>query len=175
MKENPRILLFTGDGKGKTTAALGMALRAAGHGMRALVIQFVKKDAATGEIPASRLLDNVDIVQTGRGFVPPPESPRFAEHREAAQQGLARATEAILSGQYDLIVLDEICVAVACGLIEEDDLLKLLEQLPDGLRLVLTGRNATPGMIEAADTVSEIRCIKHALDAGRAAQKGVEL
>lgn len=175
MTEPPRILLFTGDGKGKTTAALGMTLRAAGHGMRALVLQFVKQDAATGEIPAVQSTENIDIVQTGRGFVPPPDSPRFAEHREAAQQGLARAKEAVLSGKYSLVVLDEICVAVSRGLVAEEDVLELLGRLPGGMRLVLTGRDATPGLVEAADTVSEIRCVKHALQAGRPAQKGVEL
>ncbi len=174
MTEQPRILLFTGDGKGKTTAALGMALRAAGHGMRVLVLQFVKQDAETGEIPAAKSIQNIDIVQTGRGFIPPSNSPRFAEHRKAAQAGLAHAKEAVLSGKYTLIVLDEICVAVTRGLIAEEDVLELFGRLTDGTLLVLTGRGATPGMIDVADTVSEIRCIKHGLQTGRPAQKGVE-
>jgi len=174
MNERPRILLFTGDGKGKTTAALGTALRAAGHGMRVLVLQFVKNDATTGEISAIESFENIDIVQTGRGFIPSPDSQEFTQHREAAQAGFAQATEAVLSGKYALIVLDELCVAVAHGLIAEEDVLELLDRLPAGLRLLLTGRDATPGLIDAADTVSEIRCVKHAMQAGRPAQRGVE-
>lgn len=174
MNEQPRILLVTGDGKGKTTSALGMALRAAGHGMRTLVLQFIKADAATGEIAAIQSIENIDIEQTGRGFVPPAEDPRFDEHRRAARRGLARAGEALLSGEYALIVLDEICIAVARGLLAESDVLELLAKTPHGLRVVLTGRYATPGLIEAADTVSEIRSVKHALESGRPAQKGVE-
>ena len=174
VNEQPRILLVTGDGKGKTTSALGMALRAAGHGMRTLVLQFIKADAATGEIAAIQSIENIDIEQTGCGFVPPAEDPRFDRHRRAAQRGLARARQAVLSGEYRLIVLDEICLAVSRELIAEKHVLELLGQLPDGLRIVLTGRYATPGLIEAADTVSEIRSVKHALESGRPAQKGVE-
>ncbi|MHC4404448.1 MAG: cob(I)yrinic acid a,c-diamide adenosyltransferase [Planctomycetota bacterium] len=174
MTEQPRILVFTGEGKGKTTAALGMALRAAGHGMRVLVLQFVKQDATTGEMEAVESIENIDIVQTGRGFVPSPEHSHFAEHREAAQTGFARAVEAIRSGKYTLVVLDEICIAVARGLVPEKDVLELLNRLADEMILVLTGRDATPGLIDRADTVSEIRCIKHALETGQPAQKGVE-
>lgn len=174
MTDVPRILLFTGYGKGKTTAALGMALRAAGHGIRVLVLQFVKQDATTGEMAAVESLENIELVQTGCGFIPSPEHRDFAKHCESAQTGFAFATEAVLSGKYGLIVLDEICLAVARGLIAEDDVLMLLRRLPDGLRLVLTGRYATPGLIDLADTVSDIQCVKHALQTGRPAQKGVE-
>lgn len=174
MSESPRVLLFTGDGKGKTTAALGMALRAAGHGIHALVLQFIKGDADTGEITAIGSLDNVDILQTGRGFLPPKESPSLCEHTEAAESGFTFAREAAMSGRYGLIVLDEICIAVARGLVDERDVLDLIRQLPDNSRLVLTGRYATPNLIQAADTVSEIACVKHAMDSGRPAQMGVE-
>ncbi len=175
MSEQPRILLFTGDGKGKTTAALGMALRAAGHGMDVLVIQFVKHDSTTGEVAAIRSVDHIELEQTGRGFIPSPESPEFAEHQEAAKAGLARAAEAILSGKYSLVVLDEICFALARGLIVEQEMLELIGRLPNGMRLVLTGRDAPPALIDVADTVSEVRSVKHALQAGRPAQKGVEM
>ena len=174
MTKQPRILLFTGDGKGKTTAALGMALRAAGHGMRVLVLQFVKQDAATGEMAAIESIENIDIVQTGRGFVPAPEDPQYAEHRKAAQAGFARAVEAVLSGKYTLVVLDEICPAVARGLVSEKDVLELLDRLAGEMIVVLTGRDATPGLVDRADTVSEIRCTKHAFQSGRPSQKGVE-
>jgi len=172
--EQPRILLFTGEGKGKTTAALGMALRAAGHGMRVLVLQFVKQDATTGELAAVESIENIDIVQTGRGFIPSPETPGFAEHQKAAQIGFAHANEAVLSGKYAMVVLDELCVAVARGLVPEKEVLELLDRLTDEMIVVLTGREATPGLISRADTVSEIRCVKHAYETGRQAQKGVE-
>lgn len=174
MTEKPRILLFTGNGKGKTTAALGMALRAAGHGMPTLVLQFVKQDPTSGEIAAVGSLESVDIVQTGLGFLPAERSPALARHREAAEAGFARAREAILCGRYSLVVLDEICFAVARGLLNEADVLELLGRLPDGINVVLTGRGATPGLIDAADTVSDIRCVKHAAEQGRGARKGVE-
>ncbi len=175
MSKRPRILLFTGEGKGKTTAALGMTLRAAGHGMRVLVIQFVKQDASTGEIAALRNIEQIELVQTGRGFVPKPDDPHFCEHQAAAEQGLVRAAEAIRSGQYELVVLDEVCVAVSLGLLEESEVIKAVLEASGEMRLALTGRHATPGLIELADTVSEIRCVKHAYDAGIPAQKGVEM
>lgn len=174
MSEEPRILLFTGDGKGKTTAALGMALRAAGHGMRVLVLQFVKKDPTIGEMAAVASIENIDLVQTGRGFVPSPDQSQFSEHAEAAQTGFARAVEAVLSGQYGMVILDEICVAIARGILPEEDVIDLLGRLPRATRLVLTGRDATPTLIDLADTVSDMRCVKHALQTGRPAQKGVE-
>jgi len=174
MTEQPRILLFTGDGKGKTTAALGMALRAAGHGMRVLVLQFVKQDATTGELAAIESVENIDIIQTGRGFIPSPEHAQYAEHREAAQTGFAHASDAVRSGKYAMVVLDEICVAVARGLVPERDVLEMLDRLASDRIVVLTGRYATPGLINRADIVSDVRCVKHAYETGREAQKGVE-
>ncbi|MDI6795043.1 MAG: cob(I)yrinic acid a,c-diamide adenosyltransferase, partial [bacterium] len=111
MKNSGRILIFTGEGKGKTTAALGMAFRACGHGMQALVIQFIKNEAGTGEIAAGKHLPGLEIIQTGQGFVPPETDPQFSRHQKAAQEGLCLAAEAIKSRKYDLIVLDEICTA----------------------------------------------------------------
>jgi len=175
MTNKPRILLFTGEGKGKTTAALGMVLRAVGHGMPTLVLQFVKEDSTTGEIRALESFDTVDFVQTGLGFLPPDGDPRMARHREAAEAGLARAGEALRGGRYSLVVLDEICFAVARGLLDEADVLALLEQVPANVSVALTGRGATPGLIEAADTVSDIRCVKHPSHEGRGAEKGIEM
>ena len=111
MSDQPRVLVFTGDGKGKTTAALGMVLRAAGHGMRVMILQFLKQDSSTGEIAAISTLETVDILQVGRGFVPPPNDPRHPEHAAASWEGLAHAHHAITSGQYDMVVLDEVCEA----------------------------------------------------------------
>jgi cob(I)alamin adenosyltransferase len=172
--EKGRILIFTGDGKGKTTAALGMALRAHGHGIPIAVIQFVKSDIETGEYAVLSRLPGVEISVTGRGFVPPREDPAFEEHRRAAENGLRIASEAARSGRYGLVILDEGCYAVARELIPEDAVLRLLKEASPGVTIVLTGRGATEGLIAAADTVSEIRCVKHGFDSGRKAQKGVE-
>lgn len=175
MRKNRRLLVFTGDGKGKTTAALGMVLRAAGHGQAVKMIQFIKADSKTGELAASQRLPGVEIVQMGRGFIPPPTSSKHAVHREAAECALAAAIEAVSSDKYDLIVLDEICVALAHGLIAEDKVLEMIQSAPEKLCLVLTGRGASQRLIEEADTVTEMKCVKHALNAGVWAQTGVEL
>jgi cob(I)alamin adenosyltransferase len=174
MSEKPRILLFTGEGKGKTTAALGMALRASGHGMRTCVIQFIKGDASVGEVAAAASTANIEIHQAGLGFLPPADDSRFAAHRAAAQAGLRDAMEAIRSGRFALLVLDEICLAVARGLLDEPQVLELVSETPPQTCLVLTGRYATAGLVARADTVTEMRSVKHGLQAGFAAQKGVE-
>jgi cob(I)alamin adenosyltransferase len=174
MNDKPRILIFTGDGKGKTTAALGMAFRASGHGLRSCIIQFIKSDASVGEIAAADQSRLVEIHPTGLGFVPSGTSPRFAEHRAAAQAGLEKATEIIAGGQFALVILDEICVAVSRGLIDEGQVADLVAKSPPEMCLVLTGRDASPALIELADTVTEMRCIKHGMQAGRDAEEGVE-
>jgi len=174
MKGKGRILIFTGDGKGKTTAALGMALRASGHGMRTLILQFIKANAITGELVALKHLPGVELIQMGRGFVPSPDNPAFTEHCETARNGLERALEAIRSKQYDLIILDEICTAMAKGLLTEDQVAEVIDQAHEDLCLVLTGRGATDRLISKVDTATEMRCLKHGLDVGWKAQKGVE-
>jgi cob(I)alamin adenosyltransferase len=174
MKRKARVILLTGKGKGKTTAALGMALRASGHGMRTLIIQFVKNDTTIGELKVIRRLPGVEIKQVGLGFVPKRADPRFAAHREAAQKGLREAAEAIASSRYQLIVLDEVCVAVAHGLLDEQRVCEVMREASPDCCIVLTGRNATEGLIALADTVTEMRCVKHAFEQGRPAQEGVE-
>jgi cob(I)alamin adenosyltransferase len=174
MADRPRILIFTGDGKGKTTAALGMALRAAGHGLRSLVVQFVKADASTGELAAARNMPGLEIVQTGLGFVPKPSHPKYPAHKAAAEKGLRMASDAIVSGQYDLIVLDEMTHAITKGLLAEQAVVEAIKQAKPGCCIVLTGRGATEGLMALADTVTEMRSLKHALDQGIPAQKGVE-
>lgn len=175
MNQRGRVLIFTGDGKGKTTAALGMALRAAGHDMRVLIIQFIKKRKDTGEISAVENLPNIEIVQTGLGFVPPAGSESFGKHKGAAEAGLIRAAKALTTGAWDVIVLDEICGAVGAGLLEETEVIAILQKASSKTIIVLTGRNATQGLIDIADTVTEMRCIKHGFQTGWDAQKGVEL
>lgn len=173
--EKPRILIFTGDGKGKTTAAFGMVLRAAGHGLRTKIVQFLKSDTGSGEIAALDNLSGVEFVRRGLGFVPKRrDDPLFNEHRLVAEEALELAREAILTDRYDLIVLDEICGAIAAGLLEEEQVIEMLRQSPARLRLALTGRHASTGLIELADTVTEMRCVKHGLKQGRASQSGVE-
>ncbi len=172
--ENRRILVFTGNGKGKTTAALGMALRASGHGMRVKIIQFIKADDSTGELAAVANLPGVELVLTGCGFVPSEASPTFAKHREAAEKGLKVAADALGSGDYGLVVLDEICTAVAWGLCAGDAVVDLVKGAASCPCVVLTGRGATPSMIELADTVTDMTSIKHGMEAGLPAQRGVE-
>lgn len=174
MKATKRIILFTGDGKGKTTAALGMVLRASGHGMKSLVIQFVKSDADTGELAACRQISGVEIVQAGRGFVPDRTDPLFQEHRQAAEQGMDLAERALLSGGYDLVILDEICIAVWKGLLDEKRIIDAVLKGGPGTCVVMTGRNATAGLTSLADTVTEMRMVKHGFTEGFEAQKGVE-
>jgi cob(I)alamin adenosyltransferase len=174
MSGRPRILIFTGDGKGKTTAALGMAFRSSGHGMRTCMIQFIKSDSTVGEVAAAAAHPNIEIHQAGLGFLPPADDPRFAQHRAAAQEGLAKAAEVIAGRRYELVILDELCLAVACGLVESRQVVELLAQAPPEMCIVLTGRGATPELVALADTVTEMLAIKHGLSEGLAAQKGVE-
>lgn len=173
-KQTARILIFTGDGKGKTTAALGMAVRAAGHNMPALILQFIKNDASTGELAAFRRLSEVTIRQTGQGFIPPESSPAFERHRRAAVEALAQAEEALTNGACGLLILDEVCTAVALKLVTEQAVIDLLQKAGGDTVIVLTGRGASRGLIEAADTVTEMHCVKHGFQHGRKAQAGAE-
>ena len=169
-----RTLIFTGEGKGKTTAAFGMALRAAGHGQKVFILQFLKSNAESGELLACSHLPQIEVVQMGRGFVPPPDHPAFASHREVAAQALASANQAVASGKYDLIILDEICGAIARGLIDEDAVIALLGAPARTACIVLTGRHASERLIGQADTVTEMRCLRHGYAQGIPAQEGVE-
>ena len=174
MPGRPRILIFTGDGKGKTTAAMGMALRAAGHDMPTRIIQFLKSDTRTGECAAFKAFPHVQIQQVGKGFVPNPGHPAYACHKSAALHGLELAGKAIRSSDYALVVLDEICTAMALGLVQEKQVTELIRHAPANLVIALTGRGATRQLIEHADTVTEMTCIKHGMQAGHHAQKGCE-
>ena len=169
-----RLLIFTGDGKGKTTASLGMAMRALGHGMRVKIIQFIKADDSTGELRFAEHIERLEIVQTGRGFVPKKGHRNFVKHVDAALKGVELAREALISADYSLVILDEICSTVQLDLLEEQAVLDLLSHAENDKIVVLTGRNATSGMIAIADTVTEMRCIKHGYETGKKAQPGVE-
>jgi cob(I)alamin adenosyltransferase len=166
------VQVYTGDGKGKTTAALGLALRAAGAGLKVYIGQFIK-NAEYSEITAlRRLADSITIEQFGRGCFILTE-PCQADI-DAARQALTTLGRILSSGAYDLVIADEANVAVALGLINEDDLLALIDRRPPQVELVLTGRGAPPRVLERADLVTEMRLVKHYYDQGVVARKGIE-
>jgi cob(I)alamin adenosyltransferase len=169
-----RLLIFTGDGKGKTTAALGMVLRAVGHGQKVMILQFIKANAYSGELAALKHLPGVELLQMGRGFLVPPEDPRFAEHRRAAEEALKKAIKVMAAGSHSLIILDEICTAIKKKLLTEAQVITALAHRNGNAVLVLTGRGAGSGLTALADTVTEMRSLKHGLTVGWKAQEGVE-
>ncbi|MCS7305532.1 MAG: cob(I)yrinic acid a,c-diamide adenosyltransferase [Thermoguttaceae bacterium] len=165
--------VYTGDGKGKTTAALGLALRAAGAGWRVFIGQFAKA-AASSELRAlARLSDLITICQFGRpGWIGPKPSP---EDMVAAREGLERCRQAIASGQYQLVILDEVILGPVLRLFSLEELLALIDGRPDGVELVLTGRYAPPAILERADVVTEMRELKHYYRQGVLARTGIEM
>jgi cob(I)alamin adenosyltransferase len=167
------VQVYTGDGKGKTTAALGLALRAAGHGFHVHIVQFMKGWPDYGELTALKHVPNITLVQFGRAEFVDPERPA-AEDRRRAQEAWQHSLDALQDGRYDVVVLDEINVALDFGLVSLEQVLELLDARPSHVELVLTGRKAHPQVIERADLVTEMRSIKHPYDAGVAARKGVE-
>ncbi|EGO62807.1 cob(I)yrinic acid a,c-diamide adenosyltransferase [Acetonema longum] len=169
------IIVHTGNGKGKTTAALGMAFRAWGQGMRILIIQFIKGGWKYGELAAAQQLGPRFIIrQMGEGFVKGATQDKATEHRQAAAEALKAAEEAMSSGQWDMIILDEVNYALHYGLITLEEVLALLNKKPAALHLILTGRNAAADVIERADLVTEMKEIKHPYQKGIKAQKGIE-
>jgi cob(I)alamin adenosyltransferase len=169
-----KIQIFTGEGKGKTTAALGLAWRAVGRGLKVLMIQFLKAPDTSGEhFSAKALAPMLVIKPMGRkGFI----HRRGCEPQdvELAKAALAEARSAMLSGEYDIIILDEVNYAVHFGLISVEEVLKLMDSRPENLELVLTGRYARPEIISRADLVLEIKKIKHPFDKGVGAREGIE-
>ena len=172
--ERGLVIVFTGDGKGKTCAALGQAVRAVGRGLRVLVVQFLKACASGEHEAARRLAPDLEIRVMGRGFVPPPEDPAFEEHRAAAREALQYAHEILRNGERDVLVADEILTAVGLKVLAEEDVHALLDARPPGVHLILTGRGATEGLIGRADLVTEMRCLKHPHDGGAEAREGIE-
>lgn len=168
------IQVYTGNGKGKTTAALGQALRAAGRQWRTYIGQFLK-GTPSGELVAVKSLEpSITIEQFGReGFLVIDDTPGD-EDIERARRGLDRCREAMRSGQYRLIILDEICVALYFKLLEEKDVLEFLDEKPPDVEVILTGRYAPPAVIDRADLVTEMRDIKHYGEKGVRARDGVE-
>ena len=168
------VQVYTGNGKGKTTASLGLALRAVGRGLKVCVFQFIKGGGRYGEhLAAEKLAPLLTIIQTGRpGWV---NTNDITEDRRVAQEALRQARELLTSGLYDLFICDEINGAVGFGLIDVEQVLELISIKPEKVELVLTGRNAHELVIEAADLATEMREIKHYYKAGVPARTGIEM
>ncbi len=176
MLEHGYIQIYTGDGKGKTTAALGLALRALGHGWKVLIIQFTKGDSATsyGEIASSsRFLDNLEVVQFGMDRVCYSHNVCMEDYKEA-KKGWEFAKNAINSGEYQLVILDEINICTAMNMIKVSEIKETLMNKPENLEIVLTGRYAHPELKAMAHLVTEMKPIKHYFDIGVMARQGIE-
>ena len=165
------VIVHTGNGKGKTTAALGMAFRALGHGLNVLMVQFIKGSWKYGELESAKKFENFKLLPMGCGFVST-NGEIAEEDRQAAREALDYA-QAHLNDS-DMVILDEINYAIGFGLVGESEVLELIDKKPPGLHLILTGRNATEKIIEKADLVTEMREIKHPFQKGVKAQRGVE-
>lgn len=168
-----RLHVVTGPGKGKTSAAFGMALRAAGHGLRVCVIQFMKTGETTGEVIAARMIKGIEVAQFGTGSFIGSSGPS-KEDIECARAALRCAAEKLRERSCDLLVLDEVNVAVWYKLLDAREVLEVVSSRGGGVEVVLTGRNAPKEFIESADYVSVIECVKHPFDKGGSARKGVE-
>ena len=169
-------IVYTGKGKGKTTAALGLALRATGYDKKICMIQFIKGSWHYGEMDSTKRLEpGFEMVAVGKGFVGiiDDKSPK-EEHERVAKEAVRISNEKIQSGKYDIVILDEINYAVNLNLISLDDILNLIKSKPDELDLVLTGNYAKEEVIEIADLVTEMKEIKHPFQKGIKAKKGID-
>ena len=172
MDKKGRIIIHTGDGKGKTTAALGTVFRALGHGHKVCVVQFIKGQGKYGERLLAEKLENLDWHICGKGFVFNKE--QIDEDKKVAEEGFALAAESIASDRYDLIVLDELTYLPNLGFLPVEKIVETLMAKPKRLSVIITGRDAPEELVELADTVSEIVVVKHAYQQGIKAKKGVE-
>ncbi len=176
MLDNGYIQIYTGDGKGKTTASLGLALRALGHGWKVLVIQFTKgkqDDDYYGEIATSKLLPNLKVVQFGMDRVVYSHNICMEDYKEA-RNGWQYAKEAINSGEYQLIIMDELNICIDMGLIKVSEVKEVLLSRPKNIEIVITGRRAHPEIVAMAHLVTEMKPIKHYFDIGVMARQGIE-
>jgi len=165
--------VFTGNGKGKTSAALGVVLRALGHGLRVCIVYFMKGDYPYGEQKILAQLPNVSLARFGQiSFVDPLNVKE--EERQQAREALKAGREAVLGGEYDIVVLDEANLAAAWKLVDVDDIVELIEQKPEEVELILTGRYADAKLIELADLVTEMVEIKHPYRKGVLSREGVD-
>lgn len=167
------VQIYTGDGKGKTTAALGLALRASGRGLNVIMIQFMKPDAGYGEQIAVQSIPNITILPMGPNHFCGSEITRD-EDLECTKNALLKSEEVLMSGKYDLVILDEINNALRYDLVKSSDVISLLEKRLPNVEVVLTGRRVPQEIIDYADLVTEMRMIKHPFDAGIGARVGIE-
>ncbi len=170
------IIINTGNGKGKTTASLGLAFRALGHNFKVCMVQFIKGSWKYGELEAAKKFENFKLLPMGKGFVNFGAKEPDTEDVKLAEQTLNKGKEAIVSGKYQLIILDEILYALNYKLIKLSDVIELLKNKPENIHIVLTGRGAEnfPELIELADLVTEMKEIKHPYQQGITAQRGIE-
>lgn len=166
------IQVYTGSGKGKTTAALGLALRAAGAGLRVCIIQFIKKRTCSEHKALERYQDHITIKQCGQGFILKRKA--SSADIKAAVEGIEEVKKVVRSGSVDLLILDEANIAVSRGLISRDDLLEVMEMKPRDMELVITGRYADNEIMAKADLVTEMREVKHYAHKGVKARRGIE-
>jgi len=171
-KKKGLIIVNTGNGKGKTTAALGIALRACGYGMKVTMLQFFKGKWKYGELRSAPKLETFEICPLGQGFTW--ESKDIEVDKRLVREAWQVASAEILSGKYDLVILDEINYAISYGFLPVEDVVEFLKNKPPLLHVILTGRNAKPEVIEIADMVTEMTEIKHPFNEGIVAQKGIE-
>ena len=167
------IHVISGNGKGKTTSALGLALRASGHGLKTIIIQFMKKGWDYGELTSLDLIPLITIVQFGTPDFVDKNKPKDIDLQEA-KAGLAYAESIILKEDFDILILDEINIAIDFGLVSEEEVLRILQQKPKKLEVLLTGRYASPALIEIADYYTEVSTPKHPFQIGVLARKGIE-
>ena len=176
MSEDGLVIVYTGNGKGKTTAALGLAMRAVGYDHKVCMLQFIKGSWHYGEMDSSKKLEpNFELIAIGKGFVGilDDNSPR-EEHEKYAAEALRICREKINSGNYNVVILDEVNYAINLGLIDVQEIIKLIKEKPSNLDLVLTGRDAKEEIIELADLVTEMKEIKHPFKSGIKAKKGID-
>ena len=176
MSERGLVIVYTGNGKGKTTAALGMALRAIGYDHKVCMLQFIKGSWHYGEMDSSKKLEpNFELIAVGKGFVGilDDNSPR-EEHEKYAAEAVRICREKIFSEKYDVIILDEVNYAITLGLIDVQEIIKIIKEKPSELDLVLTGRDVKEEIVELADLVTEMKEIKHPFKSGIKAKKGID-
>jgi len=176
MGKDGLVIVYSGNGKGKTTAALGMALRAVGHNYKICMIQFIKGSWHYGEIDSSKRLEpEFELIAIGKGFVGILDDKHSKEeHKKIANEAIKICKEKIQSGKYNIIILDEVNYAINLGLIDVDVILDLINLKPPELNLVLTGNYAKTKIIEAADLVTEMKQVKHPFQLGIKAKKGID-
>lgn len=176
--QKTRVLIITGEGKGKTTSAFGMALRALGHGEHVSVVQFVKHDGGYGEVMALRQLPGAEVICSGLGFTPRhDDSPQWGRHRESACSGWEAALKSLQDESVKMVILDELFYPVWFGAISLEEVKEAVcrfQELGKDRVLIMTGRNAPEELVSLADTVSRVECVKHALQEGCKAQEGFE-